>query len=318
MKLPFSPGLNFVFRLLIPGVVLAAFLIDAFKVVLNLDEADSLLVFTILAISSGWFLTLVDMQIYMLFEGRRFWPSYLRKLGLKREGARLARLEKLRDRAVAEGDDHLNSELARELFRFPLEQGKPVVRCPTRLGNVVAAFEEYPERLYGLNSSVFWHRLWIELDKDLRDEIDTKQAVVDCALYVAFALAIGAIIAFVYFIFALFGIMGLTFAEHHGKWLFVVAICPILSFLIYRASLEAQTSFGDLFKAVFDQRRHALKLDEIARHIDAIYQKAYVGEMPERIRNRHITQYLEWNELWPQDKKGPITPEEYTETQFKE
>lgn len=97
MKLPFTFGTRLVFRIVLPGMVLAAFSYPA------VDEATRLwpglalspqVMFPLLAVLLGWVVSLLDMQIYMLFEGRRFWPQRLAYIGLRQQASRLARWQR--------------------------------------------------------------------------------------------------------------------------------------------------------------------------------------------------------------------------------
>src|SRR5690349_11953691 len=95
MKLPFSFSLKFVFRLLLPGVVLGLFLLPGLNAVLALcmvkmpPREYTLMVGSLVA---GWLFVMLDMPIYMAFEGRRYWPSRLRAWGIERESKRLKKL----------------------------------------------------------------------------------------------------------------------------------------------------------------------------------------------------------------------------------
>jgi hypothetical protein len=78
------------------------------------------------------------------------------------------------------------------------EGGDPYALYPTQLGNILAGFELYPKVKYGIDAIFYWYRLWVSLDKDLREEIDTVQAVVDSTLYVSFTLYVSAALALFY------------------------------------------------------------------------------------------------------------------------
>jgi hypothetical protein len=70
---------------------------------------------------------------------------------------------------------------------------------PTRLGNLTYEYELYPNCKYGLDSVFFFYRTWVSIDKDLRDELDRKQASVDGAFYLSFVLALAALWFFGWF-----------------------------------------------------------------------------------------------------------------------
>lgn len=96
MKLPFDFGTKLIFRLVLPGLILGiatAPLIFAFAHLIRVD-VDQLEILVLGTLFWGWIITLADMPIYMLYEGRRFWPKRLRDLGLTRERRRLASIQR--------------------------------------------------------------------------------------------------------------------------------------------------------------------------------------------------------------------------------
>lgn len=106
MKLPFDFAAKFILRLVLPGALFTALfwpLALLILRVLKLDVPDAVSV-PIAILLFGWLILLADMPIYMLFEGRRFWPRWLRRWGVAREQARVRRLQKAYDRAETAGD----------------------------------------------------------------------------------------------------------------------------------------------------------------------------------------------------------------------
>jgi len=94
MKVPFSFGLRFVFRWLAPGFLLAvvffplAYWLNTFlRLPINVE-----VYLTVATLVLGWLTMLLDMPIYMLYEGRRYWPGRLKRFGISLEQKRLERL----------------------------------------------------------------------------------------------------------------------------------------------------------------------------------------------------------------------------------
>lgn len=262
MKLPFTFSFASLIRLFLPGLILGLALypwVSSFLIEAQISFSEEYLL-SVLIFVAGWLTTLLDMHIYMLFEGRRFWPQTLRLRGLRLEKARLKRLEckERRARDAFENSDDIDyqreyQEASIEIRRFPInpETGDPVALWPTRLGNLLASFESYPNLIYGIDAVFLWPRVRIQLDKDLRSEIDNSQAVADSSLYVSFAFIIGS-----FFLFA-FPIMSAIVDQP------VIRVSPVvfpllgataaaLSYLTYRVSMHAHAQFGETFKAVFD------------------------------------------------------------------
>jgi hypothetical protein len=87
MKLPFDFGIKLLFRLLLPGFTLTAGISPLlFFIFAWIDWPGSHVYFLIFAvIVSGWLVLVLDMPIYIAFEGRRYWPRRLRTWLIERE-----------------------------------------------------------------------------------------------------------------------------------------------------------------------------------------------------------------------------------------
>lgn len=277
-------------RLLLPGTILAAALFPAVLPLRDLAYprlADELL-FAILGLLVGFTFLIMDMPIYMLLEGRRFWPEWLRRRGLARE---TKRLERLMSKANLESDPAKQVELALLTAQFPLERktGRPVACYPTRLGNLLASFETYPTVKYGLDGVFFWPRLWVAIDKDLREELDSAQAVVDGAVYGCAALAIAAPLCISY------AFASSPWLDPDWRWLLCAAGCAALSFACYRGALPRYGQYGALFAAVFDQHRSKLVLGGLLTDLD---KHMNVSPSPQRSgpeEARALWRFLRWH-----------------------
>lgn len=59
---------------------------------------------------------------------------------------------------------------------------QPELILPTRLGNVMRSFEEYPSVQYGIGAITLWSRLVAKIDKDYAGGIDAAKTSVDFML----------------------------------------------------------------------------------------------------------------------------------------
>ena len=149
MKSPFEFGTKLVFRLIFPGAILAAAMVPLVHWVLRAIgiQISIQYLFPFEVIAWGWLIVLADMQIYMLFEGRRYWPSHLRNALVRYETRRMNRLKAIVD-AGPDGDERRFREAALDHGMYPIDEGgRAYVEAPTRLRNILAAFEKYPESL---------------------------------------------------------------------------------------------------------------------------------------------------------------------------
>lgn len=269
MKLPFSLSLKFVFRLLLPGFLVSLALLPLLQVLLDLLNMPFPVAwaFPLLCLLFGWLFVVLDMHIYMLFEGRRYWPPPVKRALIKREEARLRRLASI-VQGSKEQDRARYLEASVNLRRFPIdENGEYAVRAPTRIGNLILAYEYYPLHRYGMDAVFFWPRLWLLLDEDQRKELDDQQALADSAIYSSAAIFLGGIVCFVYFVAALICGDSIDLLPQPPVLLASTAICIAAACVLYRLSLEIQATFGEIFKSAFDVFRDRVKLSAVLDHI---------------------------------------------------
>lgn len=269
MKLPFSFSLKFVFRLLFPGFVVTLALFPALRTLCDslLANIQSEYIIMLSTIMIGWLFIVLDMHIYMALEGRRYWPGWLRELFQLAEERRLSRLHANYEK-VKLTDQVKYAEISVELRRFPLNNdGEPIATFPTRLGNLLTAYEEYPLRVYGMDSVFYWYRIWLAVSEDLREHIDSQQAIADSSIYMTAALFVAGLIVIIY---AVQQQMPFAWVHHLPETqllLFIGFMSFVLSYLIYRMSLHLHASFGELYKSMFDMHRGKVSVDEIVDQI---------------------------------------------------
>jgi hypothetical protein len=278
MKLPFDLSLKFAFRVLLPGLVIALALLplmDTAMQELHIGIAKEF-VFIGLALVCGWLVLALDMPIYLLYEGRRFWPRGLRRALVKLEQKYVARRLAI-DRRYHQKDPNVSPEDYREawadLRQFPIDEyGTPVARFPTRMGNLIAAYEDYPKSRYGMDAIFFWYRIWLKLDKDLREDIDSCQALADSTLYTSFASSLLGLAFLVYALLNAFGfsaIRGVAQASF-GSLLAITLSGFAGGYLLYRLGLHSQAAFGEWFKAMFDVYHAELDFSSVLKQVEAI------------------------------------------------
>ena len=277
-------------------------------------EVDRLEVVAIGTVFWGWAMSLADMPIYMLYEGRRFWPARLRAWALERETRRLAKIKQNLTDDVAKSNRPRYLESAVDSLNFPLNgRGELEVRFPTRIGNLIAAYETYTQSKYGLDAIFYWPRLWVVLDKDLREEIDNQQAIADSSIYTSFALWLAGAMLFLYAI-----ANGLLRARLANVPQPLASIgygvgCGCAAFAVYRVSLFAHAQFGEVFKGVFDQHRGKIVIDKVVEQVARLAQDADVAGRPEADRYAMVVRYLRWHRIRPPSESRNFTPEEWKE-----
>jgi hypothetical protein len=317
MKLPFDLSLKFVFRLLLPGLVVALALLPLMEtalLVLHIRIAKEA-VFIGLALVCGWLVLMLDMPIYMLYEGRRFWPRWLRRVLVQQEQKYLDRRLEI-DRRYQQKDARILYEDYQEAWvdirQFPIdESGKPIACFPTRMGNLIAAYEDYPNSRYGLDAIFFWSRIWVKLDKDLREDIDSSQALADSTLYTSFASSLLGVIFLVYTLLKMFGITGIRGVDQASFWsLIVITLAGFAAgYLLYRLGLHSQAAYGEWFKAMFDIYHSDLDFSPVLKRVGAI-----TGEdepVPPQEQAKKAWLYLQYYRVKPRGVPRSIPVPEY-------
>jgi hypothetical protein len=165
----------------------------------------------------------------------------------------------------------IKAEAYFDVRNFPMtEEGEYQIQFPSRLGNLLSAYEAYPTRIYGMDSVFYWYRLWLKADKDLREEIDNQQAVADSAVYASIALFIA---GGLWLFYALFATIQFHFASFYPGLFLKIPVSKValiqflprppflwllsllfivMGYLIYRVSYRFHAQFGETFKSMFD------------------------------------------------------------------
>ena len=311
MKFPFDFSIKLIFRMIFPGMILAAAMAPASDALLARIGLSLKVVYSypFAVVAWGWVIVVCDMGIYMLFEGRRYWPHPIRHGFIKLQQLRLGRLLKKSENEQIDPRRRLEAEV--ELRKYPVNaDGDPYVEFPTRLGNIIEEYETYSLIKYGISAVFYWYRLWVVIDKDLRDEIDNAQSVVDSTVYISFSLYLSGVIMFAYA-----GIDAAMNMYQGWSWLSYVdnmhlpyvpappalvcmgLVCLIVGFFIYRLTLTAHASFGELFKSVFDMHRSKLDFADVVTMASAIVEDPSMLHTSTSEKYTIAWRYLRWHRI---------------------
>jgi hypothetical protein len=128
---------------------------------------------------------------------------------------------------------------------------------PTKLGNVMRAYERYAAVVYGMEAIVLWPRILMVIPEEARTRVREGEALFQFALN---ALIVG-IISFVFYT----AMMGVSL--HNGnstdllnalKWLVIPVLSALLGWFGWSQLPGAALERGDQIKAVFDLYRAPL------------------------------------------------------------
>jgi hypothetical protein len=140
----------------------------------------------------------------------------------------------------------LRTRLANE---FP-EQRNLVL--PTRFGNVVRAFERYPQIIYNIEAIRSWIRLQAVLPEAYKNSLDAAKTVLDFFVHIWFGSVVIAVAALLRLAYVMSSHIDGGFA-----WtLLVISGCGAFSALLAaKSAQEAAGQWGELVKAAFDLYR---------------------------------------------------------------
>lgn len=203
----------------------------------------------------GGLISTVSSEVYKVYEGRIGWPDGLSRWARARQQARVDRLMARADAASA---DERYNEIWYQLRVYPTDDsGKPIATHPTRIGNILAGYEQYPGTRYSMDSVFYWPRIWLQMDKDQRAEIDAQWSVADGFLTLSVISFAGGAAWAMQALASLVGIgsQGLPFASAAISAL-AGAGWVVLGYGWYRLSLPFHRENGEVFKSIFDIYRN--------------------------------------------------------------
>jgi hypothetical protein len=228
---------------------------------ISLTIVDRILFWVISGIIMGLIVILFDVQIYQFLEGIQFWPKKMwlckyrsaekafKNLNLEWESKISDRKNERNKEKIGELSNDISSLLSR-IREYPQDPDMRVSsgRYPqeaTRFGNVLAEYETYSERQYGMHMRVFWSHLWLLLPKDLQDDLDLKGALADFPVY----------LSFIFLSYAFIGSLGflLQYGPLFAASCFVGAL--LISVVFYHEAISSHKVYGQYIKAAFDLYR---------------------------------------------------------------
>jgi hypothetical protein len=281
-----------------------------FQPISSLETQGRLLTISFISVVLTGLLLTLNIPILRLYEGYPWMHSWIgqlmidlwrrrllsvqsQRLGLRtliremknknKDPSLVAKVTARRDRAAR----HLNND-------FP---SKPSLIIPTRLGNVVRSFEEYPDRQYGMGAVTLMPRLVGKIDKDYAIGMDDAKTSFDFMLNNSILSYVTAIVL---------TIAGLIYFPPHSLfyargtanpralifvWLLTILVFILLGYLGYLGAIERASAWGGKVKGAFDlyradllkqlgYERKSLTLKQERQLWDAISLQLIYGDPP--------------------------------------
>lgn len=130
---------------------------------------------------------------------------------------------------------------------------------PTKLGNVIRSFEDYPQRQYGMSAIPLWPRLIAVVDPAYATSTDEAKSAFDFMINASFlsALSAGTLL-----------LLGLTSPVRWSQkgldweWWVPIVVLAAMSWVFYRGSIGRAREWGSYVRGAFDLYRGKL-LDQL-------------------------------------------------------
>jgi hypothetical protein len=184
----------------------------------------------------------LELTVLRWLEG--YWGQWLnpvRRWLIRRQEVDFKRAKEQR-KQLAERYDLLTSEERDELARLQWEYKQTPKQSerlmPTRLGNILRAFERRPLEKYGLETTICFPRLWLLLPGDVKAELGEARSRLNSIvrIWIWSVLFIG-----------------------WGYWSWwAIPVGAIAAWLAYNWILDAAAIYGDLLESAFDLYRNLL------------------------------------------------------------
>ncbi len=183
------------------------------------------------------------------------------------------------------------TEFGKKMRKFPGDRPEDrELILPTRLGNVIKSFENYPVHQYGIDDVTMWPRLISQIPSSYAAMIDDAKTSFDFMINLSFLMAILALEIF---------IGGLLYPVHHHvlkiqllpQQLLIIGSSLCFSFFFYFSAIGRASAWGAMVKSAFDLYRGDLlsrlgyqqkpRTNEEERSIwDSISRRVIYGRSP--------------------------------------
>jgi hypothetical protein len=238
----------------------------AFGLIFPWEVDSTVAALTVFVLITTVLLFALNIPLIRLYEGYPWQNSWLGQWRTKDQRRRARLLQQVRERArlltrqthEANVSNALPPDFSTLLNRsgqarssFPVKETSIL---PTRLGNVIRAFEGYPMLKYGIDAIILWPRLAQKLPKEVQEALDDAKASFDFMLNCSVLSAVSAVAEMT---------TGLirhhsSYSSYAGTWLLWTTFFLALSYLFYLGAINRAASWGTEVKVAFDLYRFEL------------------------------------------------------------
>jgi hypothetical protein len=244
------------------------------KTLQALDEGWQTLAMGGLTVLFSGLLYILNAPIIRFYEGYPWADSWIGQLLTARQKARRRRTlawwyglralaDATKDAKKKDADERARAttrelELLRNLLgrryndEFPSQEGSVL---PTRLGNVIRCFEDYPRRQYGMSAIPLWPRLIGVIDSTYASSADDAKSSFDFMINVSFLSALSAVSLL---LMGLISPVRWSTAGLGWSWRLPIVALMLMSWIFYRGSIGRAKEWGNLVRGAFDLYRGKL------------------------------------------------------------
>jgi len=148
---------------------------------------------------------------------------------------------------------------------FPSEKHRLL---PTEVGNTLAAFEQYSQKRYGIDSISVWPRMVPILGKNgFASYVEREKASFDFLVNLLVMLVILSL-----------EFIGLSLLQLSAKWLLWLVITVPMAYLAFKTLTTNALYWGDMVKVAFDLFRHDLREALLFRTPDSLEEEKQIWE----------------------------------------
>lgn len=189
------------------------------------------------------------VQFWEGYWPQSFWKWYMRNAKVDK---RWNQLRNERRKAISSDPNLYASRHEQLFFGYPSQEDH---LCPTQLGNILRAVEDYAQATYGMNIGFWWPRLWMILPEAVQRQIDDTETPMIALLNFATQIGIVTLIGSIY--------LGLQFLKSWSPWkafpIFIVFFVGLaLVFIAYRSAASHAKVYGTLIRSAIDLYRFDL------------------------------------------------------------
>jgi hypothetical protein len=311
----FFPTVLFVFVFALVVLPLAPFGSDFHQAVIDATvfqkNGVAALKVTFLILVLAVVLNYLNTPIVRMYEGYPWMDSIIGNFLINRQRTKMLRVslirrciaklqvEKRAGRTQADLSElgSIKSKLGRLInAEYP---NKASLVLPTRLGNVIRAFETYTDRQYGAGSIALWPRLQGVLDPAVAQALDTTRTPFNFMINSSFLALVLALLS------ASFGIIWSPPkpSAHYQPWMGHTALFLAVSYLSYLGAIDRAYEWGTQIKSAFDLYRLTL-LDKLG----------YKTKPTDLTEERRMWEIINYKFAFPDERTYPDLPYQQSST----